>query len=265
MNHALEFLLHHGYGVLFAWVLAEMLGAPVPAVPMLLAMGALVGMGNYSFAPAMALLLTAALSADLVWYVLGLQKGPAVLKFLCRISLEPDSCVSNTRTWFKKLGAWAVVLSKFVPGLGTIAAPMAGLSRMPAWKFLLADAAGSALWGSAYLGTGFVFRTQLEDVGQVAIRLGGSLIVVVSIIAVLWIGGKYWQRRRFIKSLRVARITPEEVLERLSDIAILDLRSAMEVELDATRIPGALWFDRKELEQHQQLIPRDRDVVLYCT
>jgi membrane protein DedA with SNARE-associated domain len=265
LTHVLEFLVRHGYGVLFAWVLAEMLGAPVPSVPMLLAMGALIGTDNYSFALAITLILTATLLADSAWYFLGRKKGPAVLKLLCRISLEPDSCVSNTRSWFTKMGAWALLLSKFVPGLGAVASPMAGLSRMPFWKFLSADVAGSALWGGAYLGTGFLFRTQLEDVAQIAFRLGGSVIAIVIGAAILWIGWKYWQRRRFIKSLRVARITPEEVFERLAEMVVVDLRSATEVELDGTRIPGALWFDVKELEANQHLIPADRDVVLYCT
>jgi membrane protein DedA with SNARE-associated domain len=265
MHQTLEFLLRHGYWVLFGWVLAEQLGAPVPSVPILLAMGALIGLGRTSLGPALGIALLASLVADGAWYLLGRRKGVSVLTLLCRISLEPDSCVSSTRSWFKKLGGWALVVAKFVPGLGTIAPPMAGLSRMPAWLFLSTDGAGALLWAGAYMGLGYIFREQLEDVGQFAFHLGGWLLAVVSVILTVWIGWKYWQRKRFMRSLRIARVTPEEVMERLTDFVILDLRSSTEVEFDGMKLPGALWFDRKDLEQRHEEIPRDRDILLYCT
>jgi membrane protein DedA with SNARE-associated domain len=235
MHQTFEFLLKHGYWVLGVWVLAEQLGVPVPAVPALLTMGALTG------------------------------KGHSVLRFLCRISLEPDSCVNSTGVWFKKLGAWALVVAKFIPGLSTIATPMAGLSRMPLWKFFLADITGVLIWAISIMATGFAFRNQIEYVGQVAAHLGAWAIAIVGGIVAFWLTWKQWQRHRFIASLKVARITPEEVLERLAEIAIVDLRSTVEVALDGMKLPGALWFDRKELALHHQAIPRDRDVVLYCT
>jgi membrane protein DedA with SNARE-associated domain len=265
MHQTYDFLLKHGYWVLGVWVMAEQLGVPMPSVPMLLAMGALTGIAGYSFVLATTIVVVASVSADTSWYVIGRWKGHSVLRFLCRISLEPDSCVSSTRLWFKKLGAWALVVAKFVPGLSTIATPMAGLSRMPPWKFLVADTAGALIWGSSIMGIGFAFREQIEHVAELAAQLGARLIAVVGGSALLWIAWKQWQRRRFIKSLKVARITPEEVLERLADFAIVDLRSAVEIELDGMKLPGALWFDRGELQRHHQQIPRDRDVVLYCT
>lgn len=265
MHHTLEFLLRHGYWVLFAWVLAEQLGAPVPSVPILIAMGALIGLGHTSLAPAIGIAFLAGLAADSAWYVLGRKKGSSVLTLLCRISLEPDSCVSNTRAWFKKLGGWALVIAKFVPGLSTIAPPMAGLSRMPAWKFVSTDGTGVLLWAGAYMGVGYIFREQLEDVGEIALRLGGWLLAIVCAGLGAWIGWKYWQRKRFMRSLRIARVTPEEVLERLSEFVILDLRSSTEVEFDGMKLPGAIWFDRKDLEQRHAEVPRDRDILLYCT
>jgi membrane protein DedA with SNARE-associated domain len=214
---------------------------------------------------ALGLALAAAMIADTAWYLLGRTKGGSILRLLCRISLEPDSCVSSTQSWFRRLGGWALVVAKFFPGLGTVAAPMAGFSRMPVWQFLIADAAGGLLWGGTWISLGYVFRAQLEDVGVVALRLGGWLLVVMVGLAALWVGFKYWQRRRFMKSLRVARITPEEVLERIDDVVILDLRTSTEVERDGMKLARARWFDRKELEERHQEIPRDRDVVLYCT
>lgn len=265
MHHPMEILLRHGYLLLFAVVLAEQLGAPIPAMPVLLAMGALIGSGKYSWAGALWLSVAAATAADGAWYLIGRRKGSSVLKLLCRISLEPDSCVSSTRYWFKKLGGWALVIAKFVPGLSTVSPPMAGLSRMPWWRFLGADGLGALLWSGAFLGLGFVFRAQLDMVGDYAARLGGRLILVLAGGLALWIAFKYYQRWRFIKSLRVARILPEDLKHRLDEVVIIDLRTADEFQSEGLKIPGALWFDRKALEEKNAEIPRDRDVILYCT
>lgn len=261
----MEFLLRHGYPLLFAMVLAEQLGAPIPSGPILLAMGALIGDGKYSWTEALSLSVVACLFADGLWYGVGRQKGSPVLKWLCRISLEPDSCVSSTRSWFKRLGGWALVIAKFVPGLSTVAPPMAGLSKMPWWKFLGADGLGGFIWAGAFLVLGHIFRTQLEDVAAYAARLGGWLVTILIGAATLWIAWKYYQRRKFIKGLRVARIRPEELKDQLLDVVIIDLRTAEEVAAEGAKIPGALWFDRKELEEKHNEIPRDRDVILYCT
>jgi membrane protein DedA with SNARE-associated domain len=265
MHQSMEFLLRHGYPLLFAMVLAEQLGAPIPSAPVLLAMGALIGTEKYSWAGALALSVVACLAADGAWYGIGRKKGSPVLKWLCRISLEPDSCVSSARYWFKRLGGWALVIAKFVPGLSTVAPPMAGLSRMPWWKFLGADGLGGLLWAGAFLLLGHVFRAQLEDVAAYAERLGGWLIVVLGAALLVWIGSKYYQRRKFIRSLRVARIHPEDLKRQLKEVFILDLRTAEEFASEGAKIPGAIWFDRKELETRHEEIPRDRDVILYCT
>jgi membrane protein DedA with SNARE-associated domain len=265
MHEPMEFLLRHGYPLLFAAVLAEQLGAPIPSGPVLLAMGALIGTSRYSFPGALSLSILACLMADGAWYGLGRRRGSSVLKLLCRISLEPDSCVSSTRYWFKRLGGWALVIAKFVPGLSTVAPPMAGLSRMAWWKFIGADGLGGFLWAGAFLLVGHIFREQLEDVGAYASRLGGWLVVFLGGALALWICWKYYQRRKFIRSLRVARIQPEDLKRMLNEVFILDLRSAEEVNNDGAKIPGAIWFDRKELEEKHAEIPRDRDVILYCT
>ena len=265
MHQPMEFLLRHGYPLLFAMVLAEQLGVPIPSTPVLLAMGALIGTGKYNWAGALSLSVVASMSADSAWYGLGRKRGSSVLKWLCRISLEPDSCVSSTRYWFKRLGGWSLVIAKFVPGLSTVAPPMAGLSKMPWWKFLGADGLGGFIWAGAFLLLGHIFRAQLEDVGLYAARLGGWLITVLAGAATLWILWKYYQRRKFIKGLRVARIRPEELKLMLQDVVILDLRTAEEYQSDGAKIPGAIWFDRKELEERHLEIPRDRDVILYCT
>jgi membrane protein DedA with SNARE-associated domain len=262
MHQLLEFLVQHGYLVLFGVVLAELAGLPIPSIPVFLAMGALIGLGSFSFGTSLAVALSAALVSDSAWYLVGRQKGSSVLKLLCRISLEPDSCVSNTRYWFRRLGGWAMIVAKFFPGLSTIAAPMAGLSRMPWWKFLALDSAGVLVWAGTYMSVGMVFRLQLEDVAAMVAHFGSGVTMVVGAPLALWILWKYWKRRRFIKSLIVARITPEELLKRLDEVVLIDLRVAEEVQ---DQLPGAVWFNRRELAEQARGIPLDRDVVIYCS
>jgi len=268
MHAVLPFLLKHGYWVLVANVFAEQMGLPVPAFPVMLAMGALAGLGSRSFETSFFLAMSAAMTSDVIWFRLGRSRGRQILNLLCRVSLEPDSCVSNTKGLFSRFGAPALLFSKFVPGLGAAAAPLAGLTRMPAWKFLLADAGGAATWSGTYLGIGFIFRNQLEDAAEAVRRMGAGLVLVLGGLLALYIGWKYYQRQRFIRELRVARIRPEELRKLIDagcEVTIVDLRRTMEVEADRVKVPGALWIASDELAERHEEIPRDKDVVLYCS
>src|SRR5437868_4791545 len=116
MDQVVSFLLRHGYSVVFAAVLAEQIGLPLPSTPVLLAMGALAGAGRLSFLPALGLAVAASLMADTLWYWLGRKRGYSILNLLCRIALEPDSCVRRTENVFTRFGAGALLFAKFVPG-----------------------------------------------------------------------------------------------------------------------------------------------------
>jgi len=268
MHAVIPFLLRHGYWVLVANVFAEQVGLPIPAFPVLLAMGALAGIGEFSIWAAFGLAISAALASDVIWYRLGRTRGHSILNLLCRVSLEPASCVSNTKTLFGRLGARALLVSKFVPGLGAAAAPMAGLTRMRPLKFFAADVTGAALWSGAYLTLGYIFRNQLELVGEKAQQMGSWLLLIIALLLAAYIGWKYYQRRSFILGLRVARVTPQELMRMMDageEVALVDLRHQMEVEHDSVKLPGAIWITLEELEQRHEEIPRDRDIVLYCS
>ena len=249
-------------------VFTEQIGLPIPSFPVLLGMGALAGLGHFSLLTSLLLAIVAALASDSIWYRLGRTRGHSILNLLCRVSLEPDSCVSNTKSLFGRLGARALLVAKFVPGLSTAAAPMAGLTRMRPLKFLAADAAGATLWSAAYLGIGFAFRNQLELAAEQASRMGSWLLIAIACLLAGYIAWKYYQRRRFIRGLRVARVTPEELMKMIEsgdDVAVVDLRHELEVEADAIKIPGAIWITLEELETRHEEIPREKDVVLYCS
>src|SRR5205807_7970046 len=137
-----EFLIRHGYALLFFVVFLEQAGLPVASVPVLLGIGALATEGRFSVIAALLLAMLASMTADLSWYELGRRRGYGVLRVLCRISIEPDTCVKRTTGAFHRHGPGTVVVAKFIPGLGAIATPMAGLLRMSRTRFLLLDGAG---------------------------------------------------------------------------------------------------------------------------
>jgi len=268
VRETIQFLMHHGYTVVVVWVFAEQIGLPIPSIPVLLAAGALAGSHQLSFPVAVGLAVLAALASDLIWYGLGRRRGHTILNLLCRISLEPDSCVRRTEDIFIRHGARSLVIAKFVPGLGTVAPPLAGMFHMRAWRFVLWDLAGALAWAGSFTVAGYVFSAQIERVAGYALRLGSWLIVLAVVALLAYVSWKYVQRQRFIRRLRIARITPEDLKRKLDageDIVVVDLRHSLEFDAEDVKLPGALHIDPKEIEQRHQEIPRDRDVVLYCT
>jgi membrane protein DedA with SNARE-associated domain len=268
MNETFQFLARHGYAVILAWVCAEQAGIPVPALPMLLAAGALAGMGRMNPVAAAGLAVLGALLSDGVWYSLGRLRGIRVLKLLCRISLEPDSCVRNTQGVFARYGARSLLVAKFVPGLSAAAAPLAGVVRMPVSRFLLCDALGASLWASAYVTLGFLFSDQLETVAMQGGRLGATFFGLLVAACAGFVAWKYARRHRFLVELRQARITPEELhakMESGEKVTVVDLRHLLSVEADPELIPGAKWIDPESIDQHTAELARDREVVLYCS
>ena len=268
MNRAFEFLIQHGYAVLLGWVFVEQVGIPIPAMPLLLAAGALAGTAHLNFFASLFFAGLGALAADSIWFQLGRHRGIKVLQLLCRISLEPDSCVRRTEGLFSKQGARSLLVAKFLPGLGIVTPPLAGIFHMRFRRFLLFDALGSLFWASTYLGLGYVFSGQIERVAARLASLGGWLLVLVVGALVAYIAYKFVARQRFLRELRIARITPEELKQKIDsgeDLVIVDLRHSMDFEADPETIPGAFRMDAKELEEKNDRLPRDREVILYCT
>ena len=260
------FLLRHGYVLLFVFVWAEQMGLPIPAMPALLAMGALAG--RFSLPVSLAVATGASLVSDLIWYELGRRRGHSVLNLLCRISLEPDSCVRRTERVFSAAGAYALLVSKFVPGLSTVAPPLAGILQMQRWRFVLCAGLGAALWAGTFLGVGYLFHHELERVAAPLARLGGRLVVLLAAALAAYIGFKYIQRERFLRRLRVARITPDELMRMINsgeDVLVIDLRHPVDFQAVGEKLPGAIHLPPEQLDHRHHEIPRDRDVVLYCT
>ncbi len=267
MNEIIQFLIHHGYAVIFIWVLAEQFGVPVPSAPLLLAVGVLAGQGSIKFAPAFFLAVAASLASNLLWYQIGRHKGSSVIALLCRISLNPDSCVRRTADLFYRHGARSLLLAKFIPGLSTIAPPLAGVFRMGLTRFLLYDSLGTCLWVGLFAGLGGLFSDQIEEAASYAMRLGISLVGLVLVSLAAYIIWKYVRRQRFLHHLRIARITPEELKRKLDAgeaVMVLDVRHPLEFAAEPQTIPGALYLPLEDFNKGHQEIPRDRDIILYC-
>jgi len=268
MHEILEFVLRHGYLVLMVWVFVEQAGLPVPSVPLLLASGALAGMGRMNLAESLVLCMCASLAADTIWYELGRRKGLRILQWLCKISLEPDSCVRRTEGMFERQGARSLVFAKFLPGLGSVATPLAGIFRMRLGKFLLFDGLGVLLWAGSYLGAGYLFSGEIEHIAQWAASLGGSLLRLVMGLLAGYIFYKFVARQKFLRDLRISRISVDELKQKLDageELTIVDLRHSLDFEAEPETIPGARHLDSKELENMSSALSGHGEVILYCT
>jgi membrane protein DedA with SNARE-associated domain len=266
VHQTLQFLTQHGYSVVFASVLAQQLGLPVPAMVVLLAAGAVAGMGTLNFAACMAAAVIATVLGDLVWYVLGRRFGSKFLGLLCRISLEPDSCVERTGNVYFKYGTISLVFAKFVPGLSTVVMPLAGKFKLSASRFLLFDTLGAVAWTASYMAIGWLFRSQLERAGEWLQRLGAWLALLAVVAFALYLAQRYYRRRAIYRDLRMARIAPWELKERMDsgeDLMLIDLRT--HVEWDQGIIPGAMPIAADALAYHAARLAERTEVVLYCS
>lgn len=209
MNETVEFLIRHGAMVLFVALLIEQVGLPFPATPVLLFAGALIGTAKLHWAPVLGAAVLGSLAGDLIWFYIGVVKGRRALKALCRISLEPDSCVRRTQTLFGKYGMTGLIAGKFVPGLSTLLPPLAGSYGLSTYRFLFFDGLSSVLYCGSFMLVGFLFSNQVEEIVAALTSLGtGALALTIGLLAA-YVTYKYFQRRRLLRESRVARITSE--------------------------------------------------------
>jgi membrane protein DedA with SNARE-associated domain/rhodanese-related sulfurtransferase len=257
-----------GLSLIFLNVLLEQLGVPVPAIPTLIVAGALAANGRLPALGVFTLAVAACLIGDSSWYLAGRAYGVRVMKLLCRISLTPDTCVSQTQASFERWGARALVLAKFIPGLSMIAPPLAGATRMSFVRFTFFSAIGAALWVGAALIAGLLLKSQIARLLPRLSGIGGTLVVLLLVMLAAYIGFKWWERRRFYALLDMARIGVDELNQRMQGDTlplIVDVRSPTSVGLERRRIPGALQVPVQEVERESRSLPRDREIILYCT
>lgn len=256
------------YVLVFSAALAENIGLPVPAWPLIVISAAAAVDGGGSVVLVFLLATAAAVGADYGWYLFGRKRGSKVLRVLCSMSLNPDSCVRKTEASFERYGLKSLLMAKFVPGLNTIAPPMAGMLKTSTFKFLLFDSVGAALWAGTAALTGYIWHRQVEAILATTSSFGKGTLLAAALLVLGFAALKYYQRRRYYAKLRAARMRPSEVhslLQAGKDVVIVDLRSPSSLKLTPSKVPGALLITPEEFEKRWHLIPPERDVVMYCT
>ena len=258
-------LAHYGVPLVGLNVLLQQLGLPIPAFPTMMLAGAMAMAGRMDLAAAFAVAVAASLVADLVWFWLGRHFGYPVLRFLCRVSLSPDTCVRQTEGIFERWGFYSVVVSKFVPGFSTVAPPIAGALRMRIGAFTLASVASAGLWAGAAMFSGALFARQIDMlIAWMATHVAAAALVVATLVA-LYVVGKAWQRFRLARLLAAATMTISELRERLDDDPppfLIDVGSTL-AHASRPRIPGAVLLDIDSIARLDDF-PVDREIVVYC-
>lgn len=269
MNEILDLLIRHGRSVVFVVAFLEQIGAPVPAIPVLIVAGALAASAGGSILPLLLLAVAGALVADVIWFFLGRRFGSRVLGFVCRLSLSPDSCVRQTESFFDRWGFASLMFAKFIPGFSIVAPPLAGaMPRARFSRFLLYDGIGAVIWAGISLGVGVIFRGAIGRILEELADLGGWAVVLLASAFVLFVLFKWWERRRLYQTLRMARISALELQEKMTagvPLVILDVRSAASQNADPRRIPGARMLTAEQMETALRTIEPEEEIVLYCT
>jgi membrane protein DedA with SNARE-associated domain len=267
MNDAYQLLLHHGYTMIFLLALGERIGFPLLLTPCMIAAGAMAGAGRMSLIWAVVLTIAAFLLGDLLWYALGRRSGGRALRLLCRVSLEPDSCVTKSKRVMEKHAEYSLLYCKYVPGVGRVVPPLAGSTGMQLRTFIIFSMVGSLLWALPMALVGYMPARQMS-----ASELAQALVLWLLALAVAAVAGnivwKYIARRRLLHELRMARITPAELqqmLERGDSPMIVDLRHPLDFLYDPRIIPGAIRVKPDDIVAYSPQIPKDRDLILYCT
>lgn len=267
-HQIIALIAQYGLLLVFFNVLVEQAGVPVPAVPTMIVAGALSASGKLPLAGVVLAAVLACLLSDLLWYWAGRRFGSGVMRTICRISLSPDSCVKQSELRFQRWRGRVLLIAKFVPGLSTVAPPLVGAMGLRAGTFVLLDGLGSLLWVGVAVGLGYAFAAQIDDLLAAMASAGTVAFELLLVLLALYIAAKWWQRRRLLVALRMARITVDELNQSIADgqtPVVVDVRSQAARLLDTRIIPGALLADLDGVAQALQDIPSDRELVIYCS
>ncbi|GLQ91046.1 membrane protein [Dyella flagellata] len=267
--HAIvELIADYGLLLIFINVLVEQAGLPLPAVPALVVAGALSSTGKLPLVGVVLVALLACLISDFAWYVAGRRYGASVMRTLCRISLSPDSCVKQSELRFQRWRGQILLIAKFVPGLSTIAPPLMGAMRLRPQVFMLLDALGSLIWIGLIVGLGYAFSQQIDRVLFALASAGTVAVEVLSALLIAYVIVKWWQRKRLLLALRLARISVDDLHRLIEDgkaPVVVDVRSQASRLADSRIIPGSLMVNLGGIEQELVHVSIDQEVVIYCS
>jgi membrane protein DedA with SNARE-associated domain len=264
----LSLLIEYGYLILLVWVFADQVALPLPSEPILVGAGVLAGTGSLDIVTAGLLATGAALSADFGWYVIGKRRGRPILKFLCKLSMEPDYCVRQTGVTFQRYGPMTILVSNFVPGLQTLIPPLAGVFSVPFVPFAGLRLAGTIIWVATFMLPGYYFADQAAAFLSQSTEILTGAVIAFGVAVLVFMAYKFIRRQWFLRALKVDVIHPE-VLKTELDAGesphIIDLRGRVEIESFPHTIPGASVIPIEEIDDHLEALSQKRDLILYCT
>jgi membrane protein DedA with SNARE-associated domain len=271
MNDLLTLFARHGYTLLALIVFLEAIGIPVPAAAGLVAAGAACALHIMHPLPAVLVAIGAMVTGDWLMFIIGRYSGWALLGLLCRLSMNPETCILRSAESFYKRGKTTLVFAKFVPGVNTMAPPLAGSMRMRAVTFLHYDILGAALYILAYGAAGFVFSGLIREISQGLMAAGRVMEILVLLALVAYFAYRFWIYRKHRIYRVVPRVLVEELAERLQsakerdNILLVDVRSYGYYSAGAQRIHGSIRIEPNHLNEEVKLLPKDKDIYLYCT
>jgi membrane protein DedA with SNARE-associated domain len=270
MNEFLSLIARHGYSIIFATVLTEAIGLPVPAALALVAGGTAAASGTLHAPVILLLAVSAMLAGDSLLYVLGSRTGWGLLGFLCKVSVSPETCILRAAESFYKRGRLTLLIAKFIPGVNSMAPPLAGSMKMPFGQFLGLDFLGVSFYVLVYGGIGFLFGDFLETIAR-GFLAAGHLAEIAAILAVIgYVAYRVWLFRkhriyRIVPRVQVMELARQLQSEEAGKILLVDVRSHGYYDPGATRIRGSIRIEPNNLSQAVKALPKDKDIYLYCT
>ena len=268
MEQILHILEHHGYLALMVMVFLEALGLPIPAAVALVAGGAAAAWKTLWLPDVILFSVLPIVVGDSILYYLGRKSGWWLLGLLCRVSMNPETCILRSAESFYKRGRLTLLFAKFVPGVNTMAAPLAGSMKMRYWQFVRYDLAGCFLYVLAYTLGGYSFSRVIKDVARIFETVGRTVEWAVGLALLGYFVYRFW----LYWTHRVYRVVPRvqvgEVVQRLDageDLMIFDVRSHGYYDAGAKRIQGSLRFEPNKLQDTIKTLPKNKLIFLYCT
>jgi len=270
MNNLLPIMARHGYALTFGILLAESLGLPLPASIAMVAAGAAVASHTLSGPGVLLAAAAALLVGDTAQFWLGRYSGWALLGFLCRLSMNPETCILRSAESFYKRGKATLLIAKFIPGINTMAAPLAGSMNMRFWQFFRLDVVGCLLYTATYVLIGYLSRDFLAKVLNGFTAAGRAMEVVIIVALVIYAVYRVIQFRKYREYDVVPRVQVEELAARLASdqadcVLIADVRSHGYYDVGAERIRGSIRIEPNNLDEEVKNLPKDKDIYLYCT
>ena len=266
---------HHGYAATALILFLSSCGLPLPLSVVLLVAGAAAHGGTLHLGWVIVCAGSAALLGDTLMYIGGRFTGWWLLAGLCRVSMNPETCIFGSANSFYKRGPRTLLFAKFIPGLATVAAPLAGSLNMKLTRFLRLDACGVFTYATAWSVTGFLFAPFLRILIQWVVRIGhitAATILGIILLYVLWIVMSSLRDTRFSA---VERVAAGELFERLRTatherlMIIADVRSHGYYDPGMQRIKNSIRVEPSRLKEElialREFMAPECEIYLYCS